>query len=50
MRVIVKRKPLNHLVALVMTRTGSGAHDKSNKAKRRALKMKLHRDLIGGVV
>jgi hypothetical protein len=39
-----KRKPRNHLVAHVHMRNGSGAHVKSEKAKRRAGKMMLVKD------
>jgi hypothetical protein len=45
MKITLKeRKPRNHLVALMSKRNGSGAHDKSHKAKRRSDKVKLQRE------
>jgi hypothetical protein len=42
-----KRKPRNHLVALMASmRVGSGTHEKSHKAKRRADKMKLSKEYV----
>lgn len=45
MKITLKeRKPQNHFVALMTKRNGSGAHVKSEKALRRADKVKLMKD------
>jgi hypothetical protein len=45
MKITLKeRKPRNHFVALMSKRNGSGAHSKSEKAKRRAVKVMLQKD------